>query len=72
MNDGSYAAGCVVSTSENAGDSVEVGTVVTVYIAADPSVQITTTPEGSSSSGETAPPETPAEGAAEPEQTTNE
>lgn len=72
VNDGSYAAGCVVSTSENAGDSVEVGTVVTVYIAADPSVQITTTPEGSSSSEETGPPEVPAEGAAEPEQTTNE
>ncbi len=45
VNDGSYASGCVVSASETAGDMVDVGTVVTVYIAADPSVQITTTPE---------------------------
>lgn len=45
VNDGSYAAGCVVSTSEEPGTQIEVGSVVTVYIAADPSVQITVTPE---------------------------
>ena len=45
VNDGSYAAGCVVSTSEEPGTQVDVGAVITVYIAADPSVQITTTPE---------------------------
>lgn len=45
VNDGSYASGCVVSTSEEPGTSIEVGTVITVYIAADPSVQITVTPE---------------------------
>lgn len=44
-NDGSYAAGCVVSTSVEAGEQIEVGMVVTVYIAADPSVQIPVTPE---------------------------
>ena len=45
VNDGSYATGCVVSASEEEGAMVTVGTVITVYIAADPSVQITTTPE---------------------------
>lgn len=45
VNDGSYASGCVVRTSEKPGTKVEVGTVITVYIAADPSVQITVTPE---------------------------
>ncbi len=45
VNDGSYAAGCVVSASEPAGAQVDVGTVITVYIAADPSVEITTPPE---------------------------
>lgn len=45
VNDGSYASGCVVSTSEEPGTWIEVGTVITVYIAADPSVQITVTPE---------------------------
>lgn len=59
VNDGSYASGCVVSVSEDAGTRVEVGTVITVYIAADPSVQITTTPESASSSGETTEPEEP-------------
>ena len=39
VNDGSYASGCVVRTSEEPGTKVEVGTVITVYIAADPSVQ---------------------------------
>lgn len=38
-------AGCVVSASEEEGAMVTVGTVITVYIAADPSVQITATPE---------------------------
>ena len=38
VNDGSYASGCVVRTSEEPGTKVEVGTVITVYIAADPSV----------------------------------
>ena len=56
VNDGSYASGCVVSCSVEAGASVEVGSVITVYIAADPSVEITTTPEppaaSSSSSSE--------------------
>ena len=45
VNDGSYASGCVVRTSEEPGTKVEVGTVITVYIAADPSVQSTVTPE---------------------------
>ena len=63
VNDGSYASGCVVSASESAGAQVEVGTVITVYIAADPSVQITTTPEGPAATEPTATePETPAEG----------
>ena len=61
VNDGSYAAGCVVSCSVDAGTSVEVGSVITVYIAADPSVEITAEPpaasdsnsESSASSGET-------------------
>ena len=45
VNDGSYATGCVVSASEEEGAMVTVGTVITIYIAADPSVQITATPE---------------------------
>ena len=61
VNDGSYAAGCVVSCSVDAGTLVEVGSVITVYIAADPSVEITAEPpaasdsnsESSASSGET-------------------
>ena len=36
VNDGSYATGCVVSASEEEGAMVTVGTVITVYIAADP------------------------------------
>ena len=40
IRDSSYAAGCVVSASEPAGAQVDVGTVITVYIAADPSVDI--------------------------------
>ena len=63
VNDGSYAAGCVVSASEESGTKVEVGTVVTVYIAADPSVQITTTPEEPADTEQpSTEPETPAEG----------
>ena len=67
VNDGSLVAGCVVSCSEDAGTMVEAGSVITVYIAADPSVEITTEPpaasdsgsgESTSSSGETAPDDT--------------
>ena len=35
VNDGSEAAGCVVSASEDAGSMVEVGTTVVLYIAGD-------------------------------------
>ena len=66
VNDGSYAAGCVVRTSEEPGTRVEVGTVITVYIAADPSVQITVTPEEPAVTEPAAEPETPAAGAADP------
>lgn len=45
VNDGTYASGCVVSCSAQAGASVEVGSVITLYIAADPEVEITVTPE---------------------------
>ena len=60
VNDGSYASGCVVSASEEPGTKVAVGTVITVYIAADPSVQIPTTPEDPSATKPTTEPETPA------------
>ena len=76
VNDGSYAAGCVVSASEPAGAQVDVGTVITVYIAADPSVEITTPPEEPAATEPTttpADPEPPADGgdpAADPEQGT--
>ena len=66
VNDGSYASGCVVRTSEEPGTHVEVGTVITVYIAADPSVQITVTPEEPAATEPTTEPETPAAGAADP------
>ena len=59
VNDGSYASGCVVRTSEEPGTKVEVGTVITVYIAADPSVQITVTPEPAATEPTTTEPETP-------------
>ena len=59
VNDGSYASGCVVSASEEPGTKVAVGTVITVYIAADPSVQITTPPEEPSATEPTTEPETP-------------
>ena len=45
VNDGSYVSGCVVRCSEEAGTSVDVGSVITVYIAADPSVDIPAAPE---------------------------
>ena len=35
INDGSEAAGCVVSASEDAGSMVEVGTTIVLYIAGD-------------------------------------
>ena len=69
VNDGSYAAGCVVSASEPAGAQVDVGAV-------DPSVEITTPPEEPAATEPTttpADPETPADGgdpAADPEQGT--
>ena len=71
VNDGSYASGCVVRTSEEPGTKVEVGTVITVYIAADPSVQITVTPEEPAATEppttEPAPPETTDPTPTEPE-----
>ena len=75
VNDGSYASGCVVRTSEEPGTKVEVGTVITVYIAADPSVQITVTPEESAATEPTttepAPPETTDPAPTEPEYNTD-
>ena len=74
-NDGSYAAGCAVRTSEEPGTKVEVGTVITVYIAADPSVQITVTPEEPAATEPTttepAPPETTDPTPTEPEYNTD-
>lgn len=75
VNDGSYASGCVVRTSEEPGTKVEVGTVITVYIAADPSVQITVTPEEPAATEPTttepAPPETTDPAPTEPEHNTD-
>ena len=75
VNDGSYASGCVVRTSEEPGTKVEVGTVITVYIAADPSVQITVTPEEPAApeptTTEPAPPETTDPTPTEPEYNTD-
>lgn len=75
VNDGSYASGCVVRTSEEPGTKVEVGTVITVYIAADPSVQITVTPEEPAATEptttESAPPETTDPTPTEPEHNTD-
>ena len=62
VNDGSYASGCVVSASEEAGTQVSVGSVITVYIAADPSVEITATPEEPAATEPTPDPSAPAEG----------
>ena len=54
VNDGSYASGCVVSCSAEAGTSVEAGSVVVVYIAADPSVEnVPATPEQPAASDNT-------------------
>ena len=75
VNDGSYASGCVVRTSEEPGTKVEVGTVITVYIAADPSVQITVTPEEPAATEPTttepAPPETTDPTPTDPEHNTD-
>ena len=75
VNDGSYASGCVVRTSEEPGIKVEVGTVITVYIAADPSVQSTVTPEEPAATEPTttepAPPETTDPTPTEPEYNTD-
>ena len=75
VNDGSYASGCVVRTSEEPCTKVEVGTVITVYIAADPSVQITVTPEEPAATEPTttepAPPETTDPTPTEPEYNTD-
>lgn len=75
VNDGSYASGCVVRTSEEPGTKVEVSTVITVYIAADPSVQITVTPEEPAATEPTttepAPPETTDPTPTEPEYNTD-
>ena len=75
VNDGSYASGCVVRTSEETGTKVEVGTVITVYIAADPSVQSTVTPEEPAATEPTttepAPPETTDPTPTEPEYNTD-
>ena len=75
VNDGSYASGCVVRTSEEPGTKVEVGTVITVYIAADHSVQITVTPEEPAATEPTttepAPPETTDPTPTEPEYNTD-
>ena len=75
VNDGSYASGCVVRTSEEPGTKVEVGTVITVYIAAAPSVQITATPEEPAATEPTttepAPPETTDPTPTEPEYNTD-
>lgn len=50
VNDGSYASGCVVSCSAEAGAMLEAGTTVIIYIAAERDVQITATPEPPASS----------------------
>ena len=75
VNDGSCASGCVVRTSEEPGTKVEVGTVITVYIAADPSVQSTVTPEEPAATEPTttepAPPETTDPTPTEPEYNTD-
>ena len=54
VNDGSYAAGCVVRCSADAGSMVEAGSVIVVYIAADPSVaNVPATPEAPAASDNT-------------------
>ena len=55
VNDGSHAVGCVVACSEEAGNRVEVGSVIVVYLAADPSVaNVPATPEAPAASDSTA------------------
>lgn len=65
FNDGSYASGCVVSASVEAGTMAEVGSTVVVYIAADRDVAVSAAPEDPSASA-SAPAEStpPAEGEA--------
>ena len=51
INDGSEAAGCVVSASEDAGSMVEVGTTIVLYIAGDVPVDAPAGPEAPSDTG---------------------
>ena len=51
VNDGSEAAGCVVSASEDAGTMVEVGTTVVLYIAGDAAADAPAGPEAPSDTG---------------------
>ena len=51
VNDGSEAAGCVVSASEDAGTMVEVGTTVVLYIAGDVAASAPGSTETPSDSG---------------------
>ena len=56
VNDGSEAAGCVVSASEDAGTMVEVGTTVVLYIAGDAAADAPAGPEVPSDTGTTGTP----------------
>ena len=51
VNDGSEAAGCVVSASEDAGSMVEVGTTIVLYIAGDVPADTPAEPEAPSDTG---------------------
>lgn len=51
VNDGSEAAGCVVSASEDAGSMVEVGTTIVLYIAGDVPADAPAGPEAPSDTG---------------------
>ena len=51
VNDGSEAAGCVVSASEDAGSMVEVGTTIVLYIAGDVPADAPVEPEAPSDTG---------------------
>ena len=51
INDGSEAAGCVVSASEDAGSMVEVGTTIVLYIAGDVPTDAPAGPEAPSDTG---------------------
>ena len=57
FNDGSYASGCVVSASVEAGTMAEVGSTVVVYIAADRDVPVSAAPEDPAASPAPAPAE---------------